>query len=202
MKRLERELGFTLLELVVTVAIFATVSLVVYDGLRQFLLNYERVSERQRQLGQLQTAHALLQNDIQNVLTKQIRPNDDELDDVNIKLSADGSYFQMVSAPTSFLNDISTPPNLVEYRVVEDRFIRSSYAVMDPTDSSPSGTLVLLDGIERMQIEAINSSKLDDPGGRRGDPIELLSISIFLSDNSSYTWLFDFSASIKGAQGI
>lgn len=60
-----RQAGFTLLELVVVIAIFAVFSLMAYGGLDSVLKTRAQVEQAQARIAQLQKAYLRLRNDLQ-----------------------------------------------------------------------------------------------------------------------------------------
>jgi general secretion pathway protein J len=73
-----RAAGFTLVELLVALAIFAILSALAYGGLRGVLANHEAVREEAEELERLQTAFLLMERDIQQAVPRPVR---DELGD-------------------------------------------------------------------------------------------------------------------------
>ncbi|MEQ6340862.1 MAG: type II secretion system minor pseudopilin GspJ [Gammaproteobacteria bacterium] len=65
--------GFTLIELVVALAIFAVVSALVYGGLRSVLDTRNRVEEQAARLAGLQTAFVLMARDAEQATARRIR---------------------------------------------------------------------------------------------------------------------------------
>lgn len=65
--------GFTLIELVVALAIFAVVSVLVYGGLRSVLDTRNRTEEQATRLAGLQTAFVLMARDIEQAAARRIR---------------------------------------------------------------------------------------------------------------------------------
>ncbi|MFP4606643.1 MAG: type II secretion system minor pseudopilin GspJ [Thiohalospira sp.] len=70
--------GFTLVELLVALAIFAIMSALAYGGLRSVLDSHQMVRERAAELERLQTAFLLMGRDLQQAVARPVR---DELGD-------------------------------------------------------------------------------------------------------------------------
>lgn len=70
--------GFTLVELLVALAIFAIMSALAYGGLRSVLDSHQMVRERAAELERLQTAFLLMGRDLEQAVPRPVR---DELGD-------------------------------------------------------------------------------------------------------------------------
>jgi len=71
--RLAQEAGFTLLEVVVAVALFAVVSTLAYGGLAAVLRSREQLSEASAQLAQLQLAMQMFERDVRSAVLRPVR---------------------------------------------------------------------------------------------------------------------------------
>lgn len=65
--------GFTLLELVVATAIFSMLSVVAYNGLRNFMTSEAVLADRVAEFSSLQNAINLIERDIKNAVTRRVR---------------------------------------------------------------------------------------------------------------------------------
>ena len=65
--------GFTLVELVVAMGVFAMLSALAYGGLRSVLNNQAYTAQRAAELARLQLAYRLLEQDMQQVVKRGIR---------------------------------------------------------------------------------------------------------------------------------
>lgn len=73
MRRKRSERGFTLLELLVALAIFAVLSVMAYGGLRSVLDTRERTDAEAERLAEIQTAMLLFGRDVRQVVARPIR---------------------------------------------------------------------------------------------------------------------------------
>lgn len=142
-----RTRGFTLLELIVVIAIFAVFSLMAYGGLDSVLKTRRQVELAQDRIAQLQKAYLRLRNDLQQV---RDRPARDGFGDVQPALRADGAgYLEFTRA--GWTNPLYLPRaglERVAYRFEEGKLIRASWRVLDRAQDSVPVEAVLLDELE------------------------------------------------------
>ena len=68
-----RQSGFTLLELLLALAIFTILSTLAYGGLKQLLNQQQQLQQRQQRLQQIQTTMQLLERDLSQLVARPIR---------------------------------------------------------------------------------------------------------------------------------
>lgn len=150
--------GFTLLELVVVIAIFAVFSLMAYGGLDSVLQTRRQVELAQERLAQLQKAYLRLRNDLQQV---SLRPARDGFGDVQPALRAtDGGYLELTRG--GWRNPLYLPrPGLerVAYRYEDGELIRMSWRVLDLAQDSKPVEIALLDGVEEVRWRYLDASR-------------------------------------------
>lgn len=150
--------GFTLLELIVVIAIFAVFSLMAYGGLDSVLKTRQQVELAQARLAQLQKAYLRLRNDLQQV---RFRPARDGFGDLQPALRAtDTAYLEFTRGGCR--NPLNLPrPSLerVAYRYEDGELIRMSWRVLDQSQDSKPVELVLLDGLEDVRWQYLDSQR-------------------------------------------
>jgi general secretion pathway protein J len=150
--------GFTLLELVVVIAIFAVFSLMAYGGLDSVLQTRRQVEMAQERLAQLQKAYLRLRNDLQQV---SLRPARDGFGDVQPAVRAtDGGYLELTRG--GWRNPLYLRrPGLerVAYRYEDGELIRMSWRVLDLAQDSKPVEIALLDGVEEVRWRYLDASR-------------------------------------------
>ena len=123
--------GFTLIELVVAIAIFGVMAAAGYGGLRNVLHARASIDARQTEFGHLVTAVNLLQQDVENAVARSVR---DEFGDnvPAMRGGVDGALLELTryTAAGSF-RDPGVDLRRVEYRLEENLLLRLSWNELD-----------------------------------------------------------------------
>ena len=149
--------GFTLLEIIVAVAIFGVIASIVFPALLQFLDMRERVDEKHQQISGLQKTFQFLANDLRfasNRLSK------DEYGDIGTTtLSINGDYLIDL---TALYSDLSLQglavPRRVRWQLVDGVLQRLQFPVMDPDSDTRVMIQSLLKNVEDVVIEVSHIS--------------------------------------------
>ena len=153
-----QQAGFTLLELVVVIAIFAVFSLMAYGGLDSVLKTRAQVETSQQRLAQMQKAYLRLRNDLQQV---RHRPARDGFGDTQPSLRAsDRGYVEFTRA--GWRNPLRMPRSGLErvgYRYESGKLVRVSWRVLDLAQDSPPVENVLIDGIEDLRWRFLDDAR-------------------------------------------
>ena len=139
--------GFTLIELIVAIAIFGVMAAVGYGGLRNVLNARAAIDLRQIEFAQLVTALNLLQHGIENAVARSVR--DEFGDDVPaMRGGVDGVLLELTryTAGGSF-RDPGVDLRRVEYRLEEGRLFRLIWNELDRYQGSVPQRRLLLNAI-------------------------------------------------------
>lgn len=74
----QRQAGFTLLEMVIAIGIFAVMSAVAYGSLNGFLDNRDRIEAKHKSLGEIQLALAFIERDVRFAVPRPVRDDNGE----------------------------------------------------------------------------------------------------------------------------
>ena len=146
-----RRRGFTLIELMVALAIFAVVSVVSFSGIMLMIDNRDRVTAHAERLADIQTALTLLQRDLQQAAARPIR---DLLGDPRAAMLAeDLADLEFTRAGHSNpLGIRRSELQRVAYRVEDGELQRLSWGVLDQQPEPPRRDRVLLERIETIEL--------------------------------------------------
>lgn len=139
--------GFTLLELIVVLAIFAVLSVMAYGGLSSVLTARAQVAQALERTSALQKAYLRLRNDFQQLRARPIR-DDYGAAQPALVVQHDGT---VEFTRSGWRNPLSLPRSALErvaYRVEDGRLLRRSWRVLDRAQNQEPVETVVLDRVE------------------------------------------------------
>ena len=200
--------GFTLLELVVALAIFAVMSTLAYSGLNATLRAREGLSSDSEQWRELQLAVAILDRDLRYISRRAIRDENGEQQDA---LRGRSTWFELTRA--GWANPAGLPRaslQRVHYRWQSGPLQRLTWPVLDRTLGTDSQFEPLLESVERLEFRYLANGQWHDqwplPGrqGAASDPDHLPeAISVVLAHETlgHIERLYQIPASVAPANG-
>lgn len=171
--RTTRETGFTLLEMVVAIAIFAVIGAVSHVTLTGFIDTRDRVAAHNQRLVQLQSAIGHFERDVRFMMPRGIR---DGLGEPTPPLSsafagAGGRLLEVTVAEPSFRDPRWHRLRRVGWSLQGRQLVRETWAVLDRDfDSLPRQT-ILLDGVQAVRLRYYE--RVVDSVAGRGTRIEI-----------------------------
>ena len=152
--------GFTLLEILVAVAVFAVMGVMAYGGLQAVITQQEIARDNAARLRDVQFAIRQLALDLLQV---QPRPVRDELGDTyrSAVLADERNLFELELTRGGWSNPLAQPRAAIQrvaYRLEEDRLIRVHWFVPDHTLSEEPVERELLDGVVEMRLRFLGTS--------------------------------------------
>ncbi len=188
-----RNRGFTLLEILVAVAILAIMSVMAYRGVSEARVSVENAGGHMDRLREVQRAMYLLTGDFRTLVPRPIR--EPIGDGFRAALRRDPNAVTLVElSHGGWPNGAGTPRGTVQrvsYRLEERTLIREYWNVTDPTLANVPVARRLLNQVERIEIRYMNAGRewvtqwppLGSPGdtGLRSRPMAV-EITIVLTD--------------------
>ena len=164
--------GFTLLELLVAMGIFALMASMAYGGLNVIMKEREATDQQAARLAHLQTSFFWLGRDLELAINRPIR---DEYGDRQMALSsADIGVYRLELTRAGWRNPAGrTRSHLqrVAYSVRDNQLIRFYWNVLDRAQDSKPLETVLLDGVIRMDLRFLAGlGATHNPGQSQGSP--------------------------------
>jgi general secretion pathway protein J len=141
--------GFTLLEMLVALSIFALVSVMSYSGLRSVLQQRSATEAEANRLGELQKIYQLMQRDLEQAVNRPVRG---EYGDTLPPLSGAESL-QFTRA--GWNNPLGYPRSSLQrvgYARVDERLVRYAWTVLDRAQDTRPLEQPLSDQITRMEL--------------------------------------------------
>lgn len=170
-----RARGFTLIEILVAMAVFAIMAALAYGSLSQTILAAEILGERMDRLQALQRTVRMLTDDLQQVAPRPVR---DTLGD-DLRPALDTGYqsgFAIELTRGGWSNPAVLPRGTLQrvgYRIEENELVRYYWQSLDRTLSEQPVGVTLLDGVEaiefRFMVDSSNYSTEWPPANAPGE---------------------------------
>jgi general secretion pathway protein J len=153
-----RAAGFTLLELLIAVAIFALVGAMAYGGLQRVLDQQHGTEEQSQRLADLQMAYRIMQRDLEQIADRKIR---NEFGD-SVEALVGGSGFNGVefsraghANPAGFLrSDLQR----VAYVPDQETLLRRTWRVLDRSQDTVPDEQKLIEGMRRFSMRFLDEA--------------------------------------------
>jgi len=144
--------GFTLIEVLVAMAIFGILSMLAYMTLGQTLANSEMLTERMDRLQAVQRTMRFLSNDFVQAAPRPVRL---ELGDSMgpAVLTSLGGEFSLELTHGGWSNPVGLPRGTLQrsaYRIEGDELVRYHWNVLDRTFANEPIANILLDNVESL----------------------------------------------------
>ncbi|GMR08948.1 MAG: GspJ family T2SS minor pseudopilin variant XcpW [Gammaproteobacteria bacterium] len=151
--------GFTLLELLVAIAVFAVMATATYEGFNAMLSSKQKIEKEADELSRLQMALVIIQRDLEQIIRRPIR---DEYGEVKAFLVNNENNilleFTRVGVKRLFSENHSDLQRIA-YRQDEDKLIRLSWDVLDRAQDTRPVERVLLSGVKAITFNSINAAE-------------------------------------------
>jgi len=159
------ESGFTLVEVLIAMAITAFVSVLSYQTLSTALAGIESARIESERLHEINRAFTVLSRDVRQMTNRPVRDefgqmasavSGGELARDPLRLTRSG-WHNSTGAPRSTLQRVA-------YRLEEDKLLRLSYPVLDRTTAIEPTETVLIDGVKVFELRflpSVNALEVD-----------------------------------------
>lgn len=152
--------GFTLLEMLVAVSIFAVISVMVYGGQVAVLKAKEGTERQALFLKRLQETMLMLERDIgQQVL----RPVRDEFGDSQPPMvAADFGDYRLTLTRAGWQNPLDLPHSTLQrvaYGLEDEKLVRYSWIALDRAQGSEPYKLVLLESVHGLKLRFLDQKR-------------------------------------------
>jgi general secretion pathway protein J len=196
--RCSKHEGFTLLELLVALAIFSLIAVMAYGGLETVLNQQAQTEVNAESLAALQKTFLVMQRDIEQVVPRTIR---DEFGDPQAPLIGT-SLFQFTRG--GWNNPANHPRSTLQrvgYSLEDRQLFRYSWLVLDRAQDSAPVRQPLAEDIESMQVRYLDErgnwqeqwppiQAADNPANTPLDFPRAVEITLKHARFGTLTWLF------------
>lgn len=150
--------GFTLLELVVAIGVFAVLSALAYGGLNSILRASTHTQEASAAMRDLQLAMSIIQQDLSQITARPVR---DEFGEQQAALIAQTGADELIRfTRRGWRNPTQRPRSTLQrvtYRLEDKTLLRQYWQQLDLAPNPQSISLPLLDGIEEASLQFRNA---------------------------------------------
>ncbi|MDX1732818.1 MAG: type II secretion system minor pseudopilin GspJ [Halioglobus sp.] len=150
--------GFTLVEVLIALGITAFVSMIAYTSISTVITSVATLRDNGDRAIEINRAWAILSRDLREFAPRPVR---DEFGDTEPALAGGrANRFLLSLSRAGWHNPHGHPrSNLqrINYRLEDDELLRDSYFVLDRAGDTEAQTVVLLEGVEDMQLAFLGS---------------------------------------------
>ncbi len=151
--------GFTLLELMVAMAIFALLAAAGWKLFSVMMQSRERADRRAAQLLAGQEAYLQLLHDTRQMVARALPGADPAQPQPALLINSQRMAFAR-EAPMDWRHPSAARVQRVVYRLDQDRLLRERYSSESSTSDQPVNRLVLLQGVSNWRVQALNPEAL------------------------------------------
>lgn len=152
--------GFTLIEVLVAMAIFGLLSVLAYTTLGRTLDNAEFLTERMERLEAVQRSVRFLSDDLMQAAPRPVRGELGDSYAPAISTSLTGN-FALELTHGGWGNPVGLPRGTLQrsaYRIEDGRLVRYRWNVLDRTFSNEPVATVLLDGVDSLAFHFLQAN--------------------------------------------
>ncbi len=191
--------GFTLVEMVVSIAIFAIISVAIYATVARFMALNADLRQRTDQMSRLNVLFMLLERDMHNYVDRPVRgAYGDALPAFQAYAQAQDQtrLFEMTVATPSYQQLDSATLTRVAWLLRDHAIVRQSWAVLDRAQDSEPREELLLDNVDDVVVEYyVKKGKtypVRDQWSSGSAPPGIV-VTVSLAGGPSYRRIFDFA---------
>jgi len=159
--------GFTLVEVLIALAITAFVSAIAYTSLSTVILGAGRSQETADRNYEVNRAWMMISRDLSQLVSRPVR---DEFGDLEPALQGGpAARFELSFTRTGWHNPVGQPRShlqRINYRLEDETLWRDSYSVLDRVADTVVHRARLLDGVEQFDILFLDSLASVQSSGR------------------------------------
>ncbi|MEZ5573982.1 MAG: type II secretion system minor pseudopilin GspJ [Halioglobus sp.] len=154
----KRAAGFTLIEVLIALAITAFVSVIAYTSLATVMTGVESLRENTDRIYEVNRALMIISRDLRQFVDRPVR---DEFGEVEPALTGGNlARFSLSLTRTGWHNPNGLPRSnmqRVNYRLEDDGLWRDSYPVLDRAGDTEPNTVLLLDNVDDFKLLFLGS---------------------------------------------
>jgi len=163
---MKNQSGFTLLELLIAISIFALVSAISFGTLTQILEQRERINQERNHWRSLSILMAQLEDDLAFVINRGVR----DIDGAPVAAFIGRAVDSRALSPPSLeftragqwvlANNSAPAVGRIAYRLQDNKILRQQWVELDRSPTSEPSSSVLLNDVEELNLRFLS------PGGK------------------------------------
>ncbi len=156
LKKPHKSAGFTLIEVIIAIAIFAIISLLAYSGLHSVINSKSHTEAALNRLQELQMTMLTLGGDLQHLSD---RDGHDALGGELLKLSTQDSNYILTFTRSGWRNPANRARSTLQrvaYKLDEDKLIRIYWTHVDRADDEQVVERTLISNIESLELRFLD----------------------------------------------
>ena len=149
----EQAAGFTLVEVLIALAITAFVSVIAYTSLSTVMTGVESLRENTDRIYAINRAFMILSRDLRQIAPRSVRDEFDEREPALV--GGELARFNLSFTRAGWHNPLGHPRSTlqrVNYRLEDEALWRDSYPVLDRAADTEAQSVRLLDGVEELHL--------------------------------------------------
>jgi general secretion pathway protein J len=154
----EQTNGFTLVEVLIALAITAFVSVIAYTSLSTVMTGVESLQENTDRIYEVNRAFMILSRDLRQLSSRGVRDEFGELEPAFV--GGELARFNLSFTRGGWHNPVGHPRSTlqrVNYRLEDEALWRDAYPVLDRAADTEPSSVRLLDGVEELQLAFLGS---------------------------------------------
>lgn len=148
--------GFTLLEVMVAIAIFGLVAVIAYGSLSSLMDSKRGVTEHAERLASLQLAFQLMQRDLAQAVNRPVRDELGGSEDAMLLSSAGRLAFTRLGEDLPATAQQRSRLERLEYQLRDQQLWRIRWRQLDRVQGAKADEMLLMDGVEGWQLRFLD----------------------------------------------
>ena len=148
--------GFTLLEVLVAIAIFGVVAVIAYGSLSSLMDSKRGVEDHAARLASLQLAFQLIQRDLAQAVDRPVRDELGGSEDAMLLSSAGQLAFTRIGEDLPATEQPRSRLERLEYQLRDDKLWRVRWRQLDRVQGTKADEMLLMDGINSWKLRFLD----------------------------------------------